>query len=310
MVVSFSGGCSNVAARMTTTLWLVLLTNMPLTTVAMRGMKMEHFETELFLSDGDLNAGLYEGMVTGRRLFGSSQIPHGKGTIHYFTNDKFNRDNYTGQWVKGNREGFGTTYFRDGSMYTGEYLDSLENGVGMITYSNGDVIDANFVDGMIEGHGVLKYTNGDQREGFFNMNKLDGQVIYTKSNGRIVVEVWENGERLRDVEEVIFDSDEVFEEEGKESVEDDKGQDEGRFRLRELVKSGRGEKFGSNPEPPKPSETPRIQVVEDRSSQPMPVDRIMSLRVQTERRNTNFLRSIFEQVNSTTKRRKRRRLKF
>ena len=42
----------------------------------------------------------------------------------------------------------------------------------------------------------------------------------------------------------------------------------------------------------------------------MPVDRIMSLRFQTEIRNTNFLRSIFEQVNSTTKRRKRRRLKF
>ena len=86
------------------------------------------------------------------------------------------------------------------------------------------------------------------------------QVIYTKSNGRIVVEVWENGERLRDVEEVIFDSDEVFEEEAKESVEDDKGQDEGRFRLRELVKSGRGEKFGSNPEPPKPAKTSNIQV--------------------------------------------------
>ena len=51
------------------------------------------------------------------------------------------------------------------------------------------------------------------------------QVIYTKSNGRIVVEVWENGERLRDVEEVIFDSDEVFVEEDKESVQDDKGQD-------------------------------------------------------------------------------------
>ena len=47
MVVSFSGGCLNVAAGMTTTLWLVLLTNMPLTTVAMRGMKMEHFETEV-----------------------------------------------------------------------------------------------------------------------------------------------------------------------------------------------------------------------------------------------------------------------
>ena len=85
-------------------------------------------------------------------------------------------------------------------------------------------------------------------------------MIYTKSNGRIVVEVWEDGERLRDVEEVIFDSDEVFEEESKESVEGDQGEDEGRFRLRELVKGGRGKNFESNPEPPKPAKTSNIQV--------------------------------------------------
>ena len=87
------------------------------------------------------------------------------------------------------------------------------------------------------------------------------QVIYTKSNGRIVVEVWEDGERLRDVEEVIFDSDEVFEEQGKESLARDKGEDQGRFRLRELVKGGKGKNFESNPEPPKPAKTPRIQVI-------------------------------------------------
>ena len=138
---------------------------------------------QLFLSDDDLNAGLYEGMVTGRRLFGSSQVPHGHGTIHYFTNDKYNRDNYTGSWMDGNRQGNGTTYFRDGSSYSGEYADSLENGVGVITYANGDVLDGNFVDGMIEGHAVLRYTNGDQREGFYAMNKLDGQVRYTVQFG-------------------------------------------------------------------------------------------------------------------------------
>ena len=31
------------------------------------------------------------------------------------------RVNYTGQWVEGEREGNGTTSFRDGAVYTGEY---------------------------------------------------------------------------------------------------------------------------------------------------------------------------------------------
>ena len=129
------------------------------------------------MSDDDLNAGLYEGMVKGRRLFGTTQIPHGKGTIHYFTNDKFHRDNYTGEWSEGNRHGNGTTHFRDGSFYSGEYMNGLENGFGIIKYANGDVLEGEFVDGMIDGHAVLKYSNGDQREGFFLRNQLDGQVV-------------------------------------------------------------------------------------------------------------------------------------
>ena len=155
----------------------------PVTGDCLTTLSVSPLNLQLFLSDDDLNAGLYEGMVTGRRLFGSSQVPHGHGTIHYFTNDKYNRDNYTGSWMDGNRQGNGTTYFRDGSSYSGEYADSLENGVGVITYANGDVLDGNFVDGMIEGHAVLRYTNGDQREGFYAMNKLDGQVRYTVQFG-------------------------------------------------------------------------------------------------------------------------------
>ena len=31
------------------------------------------------------------------------------------------RVNYTGQWVQGEREGNGTTSFRDGAVYTGAY---------------------------------------------------------------------------------------------------------------------------------------------------------------------------------------------
>ena len=131
---------------------------------------------QLFLNNDDLNAGLYDGMVKGRKRFGSTQVPHGHGTIHYFTNDKYHRDNYTGDWVNGQREGNGSTNFRDGSMYAGQYSQGYEHGLGVIRYKNGDILEGEFRMGKIDGHAVLKYSDGDQREGFFRSNELDGQV--------------------------------------------------------------------------------------------------------------------------------------
>ena len=76
---------------------------------------------QIFYDKDDLNSGLYEGTVRGRRLFTSSAIPHGQGTIYYFNNDKYHRVNYTGDWVDGTREGNGTTNFKDGSVYRGTF---------------------------------------------------------------------------------------------------------------------------------------------------------------------------------------------
>ena len=142
---------------------------------------------QIFLDKDDLNSGLYEGTVRGRRLFTSSAVPHGRGTIFYFNNDKFHRVNYTGQWVDGTRQGNGSTYFKDGSVYRGEYREGVEEGEGTILYPNGNILEGEFVDGKIHGHAVFKYPNGDQREGVFSENVLDGQVIYTRANGRIVI---------------------------------------------------------------------------------------------------------------------------
>merc|ERR1712062_302381 len=88
----------------------------------------ETFKTELFLDSNDLNAGLYDGEVRGRKRFGETQKPHGIGTIYYFNNDKYNRVNFTGSWVLGQREGNGTTTFKDGAIYRGEYRQGLEDG--------------------------------------------------------------------------------------------------------------------------------------------------------------------------------------
>jgi len=158
--------------------------------------QVEVFTAELFLDNNDLNAGLYEGEVKGRRRFGDSQVPHGIGTIYYFTNDKFNRVNYTGEWVDGQREGNGSTFFQDGAHYIGGYVEGLESGAGMLLYPNGNSLDAEFVKGKIQGHGVFRYANGDQREGFFTDSSLEGQVIFTRGDGVTFIEEWEGGEQV------------------------------------------------------------------------------------------------------------------
>lgn len=162
-----------------------------------RGAGQDAFKAELFLNSEDLNAGLYEGEVTGRRRFGDSQVPHGTGTIYYFTTDKFNRVNYTGDWFNGQREGNGTTSFKDGAVYQGGYHQGLEAGPGYIRYENGNTLDAEFVAGKIQGHGVFRYASGDQREGFFKDNILDGQVIFTRSDGLTVIEQWVDGKQVQ-----------------------------------------------------------------------------------------------------------------
>jgi len=179
------------AARWGSSLLLLLLNE-----ISRTHSQVEVFTAELFLDNNDLNAGLYEGEVKGRRRFGDSQVPHGIGTIYYFSNDKFNRVNYTGQWVNGQREGNGSTFFQDGAHYIGGYLEGLESGAGMLLYPNGNSLDAEFVEGKIQGHGVFRYANGDQREGFFTDSSLEGQVIFTRGDGVTFIEEWQDGEQV------------------------------------------------------------------------------------------------------------------
>ncbi len=74
-----------------------------------------------------LSAGITAGFFSFR-----SGHPHGHGTLLYFTDDSKGRYNYTGNFVRGQRSGQGTTAFRDNRVYTGSYEKNKENGRGKI----------------------------------------------------------------------------------------------------------------------------------------------------------------------------------
>ena len=117
------------------------------------------------------------------------------------------RVNYTGHWVQGEREGNGTTSFRDGAVYTGEYrwvtdtvnlhmsssipgldwsMDEASSVIPMGTALTRSLWLGRSWDTESSSESKLflvkfeldqfRYASGDQREGFFRDNILDGQV--------------------------------------------------------------------------------------------------------------------------------------
>ena len=123
-------------------------------------------------------------------IYGLYQVPHGRGTIYYFTSDKFNRVNYTGDWVDGEREGNGSTSFKDGAVYEGEYKEGLENGVGIIRYPNGNRLDAEFVAGKIQGHGVFRYIKVKYNLSFDNYISSEDMPMETREKDSLKTTFW------------------------------------------------------------------------------------------------------------------------
>ena len=78
----------------------------------------------------------------------------------------------------GEREGNGTTTFRDGAVYDGEYSQGLEHGRGFIRYPNGNSLDAEFVGGKIMGHGVFRCTSARPGDGV--LDTLLGMQMVTR----------------------------------------------------------------------------------------------------------------------------------
>ncbi len=93
-------------------------------------------------------------------------------------------DKYVGQCNANNRpHGQGQYNWVSGSVYTGQWLDGKREGFGTIDYSNGDRYQGNWVANKKQGQGTYWSENGSRYEGEFQAGQFTANGICYMPNG-------------------------------------------------------------------------------------------------------------------------------
>ena len=74
-------------------------------------------------------------------------------------------DQYTGNWVEDQKQGFGKYVWVDGDVYEGDWERDMRNAEGVCTYSNGDRYSGEWKDDLRHGWGRLVWSDGNTYEG-------------------------------------------------------------------------------------------------------------------------------------------------
>ena len=114
----------------------------------------------------------YEGSVY-------DNIPCGRGRLKSTTSE------YIGEFLNGQRHGFGIETFSDGRKYEGEWQMNKYNGNGHLTYADGKSKKGTFVDGRLHGYAVVQ-TSIATYEGFVAHGVFHGKGTYREPNGEYV----------------------------------------------------------------------------------------------------------------------------
>jgi hypothetical protein len=110
---------------------------------------------------------------------------------------------YEGEWDMSNRTGLGTLRIFDKDcmnrvkeMYTGEWLNNLQHGRGTYYCADGSIYTGEWAYGKKEGEGVYEYANGHKTMGIFKNNLFcDGFGSMLLPSGDVYKGDWENGTR-------------------------------------------------------------------------------------------------------------------
>ena len=114
---------------------------------------------------------------------------HGKGCL--FTQNDNETYSYDGDWVKHDRQGFGTFIWSSGDTYTGNWNEKGnfhgKEGNHFVWVDKREY-KGGYVNGMKHGHGVFTWPKGQKYEGPWEDGKQHGTGMYTNLKG-VVKEV-------------------------------------------------------------------------------------------------------------------------
>ncbi len=99
---------------------------------------------------------------------------------------------YLGNWLNGQREGFGRMVYRNGAVYEGPWKNNQREGKGVLTYAEGSEYEGDWVNDTRNGHGNMKYQTGNVYNGEWKNGKKEGKGIFLTQSGNVYDGEWMN----------------------------------------------------------------------------------------------------------------------
>jgi hypothetical protein len=117
--------------------------------------------------------------------------------------EKWPKLDYFGEYLNGNKEGYGVLNIRDG-IYEGEMKEGNINGVGCFIFKDKRKYEGEFVNNKIEGYGILSWPDGKIFVGSFKDDLQNGFGVFYTSK-KIYIGVWQN--MLLEGEVIVIEGD-------------------------------------------------------------------------------------------------------
>lgn len=106
------------------------------------------------------------------------------------------KETYKGQYLRGQRFGYGELVSNDGELYQGFWKEDMKNGQGRLVLKNGDIYTGNFLNNEANGKG--KYINIEQQtvySGQFRDNRFHGKGTEIHKDGTLYEGDYNKGEK-------------------------------------------------------------------------------------------------------------------
>ena len=120
---------------------------------------------------------------------------------------------YSGNWVRGQREGRGTHWNGEGKLYIGEWRNNKRHGTGSYFFNipewkenehtefwlkeNFENYTGDFVEDHFQGKGTYRWPDGQRYEGSFFASDKHGEGVFYYTTGTSRKQFWHYGDLLR-----------------------------------------------------------------------------------------------------------------